>query len=244
VVVHLGGYDFHCSVRESQNSVEYEALKEQLFGSFEEASTRELLQVIDKTFDGENFSLKDLFKDERRKIGRLLLRDALDRSRSHYQRIFEESRDVMRLLASMKIPAPDSLRHAAEYVLTLKLEEMVGDLRVSDNSDLDLGEAVASLVREATMTGCTLDFSALKNAIESTVHSILESYRDSRDESSVESALKFLILADELGLKLDLWRLQNQFWGLLNEPGEKTETTRPLIGEFSDKLGFSNRGVQ
>jgi alpha-amylase/alpha-mannosidase (GH57 family) len=237
-VVHLGGYDFHCSVRERQNSVEYEELKEKLFGSFEEGSTRELLQMIDKVFDGENFSLKDLFKDERRKIGRLLLRDALDRSRSHYQRIYEESRDVMRLLASMKIPAPDSLKHAAEYVLTLKLEEMVGDLSAGNNSDLDLREAVETLVREAAMTGSRVDFSALKNAIESTVHSRLEFYRDSSDESSVESALKFLTLADELGLKLDLWRLQNQFWNLLNHSSKNNVNVSGLIAKLADKLRF------
>jgi len=172
------------------------------------------------------------------------LRDALDRSRGHYQRIYEESRDVMRLLASMKIPAPDSLRHAAEYVLTLKLEEMVGDLSASDNRDLDLGEAVASLVREAAMTGSRVDFSALKNAVESTVHSRLESYPDSDDEANAESALKFLTLADELGLKLDLWRLQNQFWNLLNHSRTNDVDSNGLIAKLGDKLKFSSRMVQ
>jgi alpha-amylase/alpha-mannosidase (GH57 family) len=244
VVLHLGGYDFHCSVRERLPSSDYEELKESLFGSFDEGSTRNLLQAIDAGFDGENFALIDLFRDERRKIGRLLLRDALDRSRAHYQRIYEESRDVMRLLASMKIPAPESLQHAAGYVLTAKLEETVAELTVGEISDVRLGEVVAVVLREASMIGCKVDLSGLKHEIERVVHSRLESYRSSGDEARAESALRFLNLADQLEVKLDLWGLQNLFWVLLNEPGEKTETARALIGELGAKLKFSERMVQ
>ncbi len=244
VVLHLGGYDFHCSVRERLPSADYEALKEKLFGSFDEGSTRHLMQAIDAGFDGNNFALKDLFRDERRKIGRLLLRDALDRSRDHYQRIYEESRDVMRLLASMKIPAPDSLKHAAEYVLTARLEETVAELNVGEVSDVRLGEVVAAVLREAAMIGCKVDLSALKHAIERVVHSRLESYRSSGDEARAESALRFLDLADQLEVRLDLWRLQNLFWNVLNEPAEKTETAPALIGELGNKLKFSSRVVQ
>jgi alpha-amylase/alpha-mannosidase (GH57 family) len=244
VVLHLGGYDFHCSVRKRLSSAGYEELKESLFGRFDEGSTRDLLQTIDAGFEGDTFALKDLFRDERRKIGRQLLRDALDRSRAHYQRIYEESRDVMRLLASMKIPAPDSLRLAAEYVLTARLEETVAELTVGETSDVRLGEVVAALLREGSMIGCKVDLSALKHAIERIAHSKLESYRSSGDEARAESALRFLDLADQLEVSLDLWQLQNLFWSLLNEPGERTETSRALIHELGDKLKFSERMVQ
>lgn len=244
VVLHLGGYDFHCSVRERLPSSDYQELKEKLFGSFDEGSTRDLLQAIDAGFDGENFALKDLFRDERRKIGRLLLRDALDRSRAHYQRIYEETRDVMRLLASMKIPAPDSLKQAAECVLTARLEESVAELSVGDISEVRLGEVVAAVFREASMMGCKVDLSGLKHAFERVVHSRLESYRSSGNDARAESALKFLTLADQLEVRLDLWQLQNLFWSLLNAPGERTETARVLIHELGAKLNFSGRMVE
>jgi hypothetical protein len=104
-------------VRENLPPEGYEALKERLFAGFTEDSTRDLLHAIDAV-DGDVFAMEDLFNDERRKIGRLLLKDALDRSRDHYRRIYEESRDVMRLLRSMSIPAPESLKRATEYVLS------------------------------------------------------------------------------------------------------------------------------
>jgi alpha-amylase/alpha-mannosidase (GH57 family) len=239
VVLHLGGYDFHCSVRKRLPVDQYEKLVETLFRSLNEDSTRDLLRAIDAGFDGESFALKDLFNDERRKIGRLLLGDALERSRDHYRRIYEESRDVMRLLASMKIPAPDSLRQAAEYVLTQRLEQACLDLKKETLSETQLSEAAAVILREAESLGCTVDLSGLKGALEEFVYSSLVAYRTHRDETKAESALHFLRLAERLGVSLDLWRLQNLFWKLLNDPKGKGESGQALMNELSVKLKFN-----
>lgn len=244
VVLHLGGYDFHCTVRERLSADEYEGLMEKLFRSFNEDSTRDLLRAIDAGVDGDSFALKDLFDDERRKIGRLLLGDALDRSRDHYRRIYEESRDVMRLLTSMKIPAPDSLKKPAEYVLSQKLEQACSELKREALSEAQLSEAAASILREAESLDCEVDLSGLKGALEEFVHSSLVAYRAHRDEAKAESAIHFLRLAERLGVSLDLWRLQNLFWALLHEPNEKAERARGSMDELADKLKFSERVVR
>jgi alpha-amylase/alpha-mannosidase (GH57 family) len=244
VVLHLGGYDFHCVVRERLSADAYEELTEKLFRSFNEDSTRNLLRAIDAGVDGESFALKDLFDDERRKIGRLLLGDALERSRDHYRRIYEESRDVMRLLASMKIPVPETLSKAAEYVLTSRLEEATDELSGEEISDVHLREVATAVFREAETLGCKVDSSRFKSAMERLVYSRLESYRSTRDEARAGSALRFLKLAEQLDVNLDLWRLQNLFWTLLNEPNEKIEPAQASMDELGDKLEFSERVVQ
>lgn len=246
VVLHLGGYDFHCSVRErlpagepaDERAHEYDDLVETLFRSFNEDSTRNLLRTIDTGFDGDSFALKDLFNDERRKIGRLLMGDAIERSRDHYKRIYDESRDVMRLLASMKIPAPDSLKHAAEYVLTQRLEQACLELKREGLSETQLSEAVASILREAESLGCEVDISGLKDALEEFVHSSLVAYRAHRDEAKAESAIHFLRLAEELGVSLDLWRLQNLFWALSCERSGTGDRSQQAMRELADKLSF------
>jgi len=243
VVLHLGGYDFHCVVREGLPAEDYESLKDKLCRGLAEESTRNLLHAIDACVDGDTFALKDLFNDERRKIGRLLLKDALERSRDHYRRIYEESRDVMRLLASMKIPAPESLKRATEYVLSQRLEHACVELKQEALSEAQLSEVAASVFREAESLGCKVDFSGLKEALEQLVYSRLEAYRANRDAGSAESAIHFLRLADQLGVSLDRWRLQNLFWELLNEPGEISEAAGSLMDELGDKLDFSKQAV-
>jgi len=52
-----------------------------------------------------------------------------------------------------------------------------------------------------------------------------------------------LRLADQIGVSLDLWRLQNLFWELQNETGANSETGGPLINELADRLKFSEQIV-
>ena len=244
VILHLGGYDFHCTVREHLPEDALEDLKEKLFGSLGDDSTRNLLHAIDTSVAGESFALKDLFNDERRKIGGLLLKDALERSRDHYRRIYEESREVMRLLKSLKIPAPESLKRATEYVLTQRLEQACSELKRETLSEAQLNEVASSVLREAESLGCKVDLSNLKVALEQIVYSRLEAYRAISDESKAESAIHFLRLAEQLNVGLDLWRLQNLFWDVVREARQKTETARALMNELGDKLKFSTQVVQ
>jgi hypothetical protein len=244
VVLHLGGYDFHCVVREGFGAADYETLKEKLCSGLGEDSTRNLLHAIDASVDGDIFALKDLFNDERRKIGRLLLKDAIERSRDHYRRIYEESRDVMRLLASMRIPAPESLKRATEYVLSQRLEQACSELKGGTLSESQLSEAAASVFREADSLGCKVDLSGLKEALEQIIYRRIETYRANRDAGSAESAIHFLRLAEELGVGLGFWRLQNLFWELLNEANEKSEPALGLIDELGDRLKFSKQAIE
>lgn len=243
VVLHLGGYDFHCVVRERPVG-EYTELKKALFHSFAEDSTRSLLQVIDARVDGVSFELKDLFTDERRKIGRLLLKDAIERSREHYKRIHEESRDVMRLLASMNIPAPESLKRATEYVLSHTLDQACVDLKRDALSEAQLRETAASVFREADSLGCRVDSSSLKDALEHVAYSRLEAYRARGDESKALSAIHILRLAEELKVELDPWRLQNLVWELLSGRDVSSEHDGDLIRELAKKLKFNQRAIQ
>ena len=244
VVLHMGGYDFHCVVREGCTAEEYESLKDKLCRGLGEDSTRNLLYAIDAGVSGDGFALKDLFNDERRKIGRLLLKDALERSRDHYRRIYEESRDVMRLLASMRIPAPESLRRATEYVLSQRLEQACAELKREALSEIQLSEVAASVFREAESLGCKVDPTGLKAVLEQIVHSRLETYRTRRDNGNAESAIHFLRLAEQLGVGLGLWRMQNLFWELLNEREERNESGQALMREMGDKLKFSSSAVK
>jgi alpha-amylase/alpha-mannosidase (GH57 family) len=240
ILLHLGGYDFHCAVGEMIPADRYEAVKDDLFHRFRDDSTRNLLQAIDSRVGGQSFALKDLFIEERRKIGRLLAKDALERSRDHYRRIYEESCDVMRLLASMKVPAPESLKRAAEYVLSQKLEKACVELKNGSLTETQLSEVTAAMFREAESLGCKVDVSVLKEALNQIVCARLEAYRVNRDAGSAESALKFLRLANHLRVELGLWRLQNLFWELLSKPSGITNSIE-VMTELGEKLRFSER---
>jgi alpha-amylase/alpha-mannosidase (GH57 family) len=243
VVLHLGGYDFHCLVRERASDKAYNEFKEKIFRVFNEDSTRNLLLALDDGVECESFALKDLFNDERRKIGRLLLGDALERSRDHYRRIYEESRDVMRLLATMKIPAPEGLKHAVEYVLSQRLEQASSDLRADAQSQSSFPEVTAAILREAESLGCRVDLTSVANALERVVSSTLIAYGTHKEPAFAEGAAMFLRLAEQLGVRLEKWELQNLFWVLLTST-EHNGAAAPAIRELGERLRFGEAIVE
>ncbi|HEY3129873.1 MAG TPA: DUF3536 domain-containing protein [Acidobacteriota bacterium] len=242
-VLHLGGYDFHCAVTAAASLKERPLLQEKLFHSFVEDSTHDLLKAIDVTLGGETFAFKDLFTEERRKIGRLLLKDAVERARTHYRRIYEESQDVARLLVNLRIPMPNSLRIAAEYMLGLRLRHAAAQLKEDAISPVELRDISAAVFRESAALGCKVDLSVLKEALEQAAYLRLTAYRSSRDETKAQDAAGYLDIAEQLGVGLELWRLQNLFWQVLNDAREITEEGLALIAELADKLGFSRAVV-
>jgi hypothetical protein len=116
------------------------------------------------------------------------------------------------------------------------------DLRRETLSETQLSEAAASVFREAESLGCKVDVAGLREALEQLVYERLEAYRANRDAGSAESAIHFLLLAERLGVSLDLWRLQNLLWELLNETKDDAEndSTRDL----SERLKFSPSRVR
>jgi hypothetical protein len=64
--------------------------------------------------------------------------------------------------------------------------------------------------------------------------------------SAVESAasgIHFLRLAERLGTGLELWRLQNMFWELMNASPKTVDTTQDIMTELGNKLGFDELPV-
>jgi len=243
-VLHLGGYDFHCAVTDRVPPEEREQLRDKLLRSFAEDSTRDLLRVIETHLGGDGFALKDLFVDERRKIGRLLLEDALEDARSHYEHIYEESRDVMQPLVNLRVPVPEALRMAAEYVLSLRLRQAAAELRDQAISHVELQEVAAAVFREAAALGCQVDPTGLKEALDQAVYLSLVAYRAEPDPVKAERVIRFLKLAAEFGIKPDLWRLQNLFWELLNDARPTAEPAPALAAELGEQLDFSPAMMQ
>jgi hypothetical protein len=243
-VLHLGGYDFHCVVTDRHSLKEFGEIEQKLLHSFAEGSTVNLLKIMDSVLGSETFAFKDLFTEERRKIGRLLLKDAIERARGHYQQIYEESREIVRLLVDLKIPMPEALRIAAKYVLSLRLRQAAAKLNDNAISRSELREVVAAVFREEAAEEDKVNLSELKEALEGAAFSKLMVYKAGGDEAAAEDASDFLGIAQDFRIDLDLWRLQNLFWELLNHEVRTSDKGLAVSRDLGTKLGFSPPVVQ
>jgi len=63
------------------------------------------------------------------------------------------------------------------------------------------------------------------------------------NDVNVESAIRFLGLAKQMGVGLDLWRLQNVFWEVVSQQKERVGSADDLLFALADALKFSGRMV-
>jgi len=75
-VLHFSGADFRCGVRryDADRSVR---TAERLFESFNRLSLAQVVREIDREFPGREYTLRDLFLDERREVAGRLLQETM-----------------------------------------------------------------------------------------------------------------------------------------------------------------------
>ncbi|MCI0659730.1 MAG: DUF3536 domain-containing protein, partial [Acidobacteria bacterium] len=67
-VLHQGDHSLICGVREFMGDAAFVAMHEEITEAFSRSDIPEVIHLIDRNFEVHNYSLWDLFRDERRKI--------------------------------------------------------------------------------------------------------------------------------------------------------------------------------
>jgi len=210
-VLHLGDHNISGGVREFQGDVAYEKLCSEIVEVFERGDLPEILRVVDRDFGSASFTLRLLFRDEQRRILRLILNQALEEAETFYRQLFEHYAPMMRFMADLHIPPPRRFQIAAEFTLNSLLR------RELDAGKIDLDRVHALLV-ESKRTGISLDAQTLEFAMRGATERLAEKWFG--DPESME---RLHALSDAAGLApafpfpTDLSKAQNLFFKLLQD---------------------------
>jgi len=117
-VLHFGSSDFRCGLRPFADAGQHLEIERTLFSRLAQLSLAQVLREIDRIFMGRDYTLRDLFLDERRKMASLLLRDAMRRYETDYHEVYESNRRLMEVLREIDSPIPTALRVAADVSRT------------------------------------------------------------------------------------------------------------------------------
>lgn len=89
-VLHMGDHNFACGVLQGPENGEDQQLKELLTSSFSRVEPAEIIRLLDEGFGKKVYSLRWLFRDEQRKILRLILDETLTHAEAAYRSIYEQ----------------------------------------------------------------------------------------------------------------------------------------------------------
>ncbi len=241
-VLHFGAADFRCGIAPWRGPAQHAEVEASLFGRFERASFARVLREIDRFFPGRDYSLRDLFLDERRRVAQAMLEGTLRRYEDRYVEIFEDNRRLMEFLREIDSPVPAPLRVAADVTITARLLAALDRARLGTidiaTAERELGELVAL----ARRLDAHLRLAPVRRRVEALVLDQLAALVAGRNPAArAAECVAILALAERLGLRLDLWGAQNRVWDWAGS--SRVTLDRDTAAELARRLWFDEAAL-
>jgi len=200
--LHFGDYNLNCGIRVSLDEQSYQKLVEDMTSAFSKADIPEVLRLMDKEL-GSAYSLKSLFRDDRRAILDQILNASLEEAEGAYRQIYERHIPLAHFLRDLGVPLPKAIREAAEFALNSHLRQAFAD------EDMDL-EQIRKLLDEARSGNITLESTTLEFTMRQTLERLFERFaREPRDPALVEQLEAIVDMVRSLPFQVVLWTAQN-----------------------------------
>jgi alpha-amylase/alpha-mannosidase (GH57 family) len=211
-VLHWGDHNFSCCVVSCESEEPFKPIVEVVAESFTRADFTETFRLLEQHFGPSTYSLRSLFRDEKRKILDILLASTLTDAEAIYRQLYEYNTPLIRFVTSLGNPPPDFLHYAANFVLNLSLKGAFED------EELDF-EHIENLLDEARLAGVSIDAATLEMVIRKKIERLGERFATGIDDLSTLQQLNGLItLLGSLPFQVNTWKVQNIFFELLNSP--------------------------
>ena len=230
-VVHFGDHNMHGGVARLESEDAYRDLAKTVQEAFSRSDLAETIHLLDRGFSGHTYSLKNLFRDEQRKVLRGVVESNVEVSEGSYQHMYDPTVPLLRFLSDCGVPIPAALKATAEIALNGRLR------RALDTADLDL-PAIQTLLEEARIAGIPLHKAELEFVLRRNLERAAREFFD--NPRSLEVLRKFrqeLEAARTLPLPLELWSVQNHCYAIRERvyPAMKGRAEAAWRTEF-DKL--------
>lgn len=210
-VLHFGDHNLNGGVSVDLDDEHYSELVAQTHEAMERADLSQVLRVLDDHFSGLTYSLKSLFRDEQRKVLRLVLEPLMAEAESLYREFYERNAPLMRAITDIGAPVPRRLLAAAQIALDIELE------RAARRDEID-ADRFRGLLQEAATAGVRIDEEGLGYALAETVLRLARQAQQRPED--IDALIRWrdaACLASSLAIKVDLWNAQNVYWDMLQE---------------------------
>jgi hypothetical protein len=214
-VIHLGETELTGGVRPAGVGGHYEAMKRDLSEDIRVNGISSVIRVLDEYFMEPLLSIRNLFRDEQRRILNLLCDTTLSEAESAFRQLHERYDPLMRFHAALGVPLPKVLRTAAEFDVNMQLRRMAAA------DELPLGD-LESRLRESRDERVTLDETTLMSLTAAIERAAGDFARNSDDLERLERWESLVAIVRDAGVDVDLRRPQNDYYRL-------KKAVRPVI---------------
>src|SRR5260370_4457005 len=227
-VIHFGDHNVHGGVATFTGDDAYRDLAKSVREAFSSSDIAATIHLIDQCMGGRTYSLKNLFRDEQRKVLQEILKPALKANEDAFRQLYENQAALLRFMHDLHIPVPKDIRITAELALNAILRR---ELR-ADELNLDQIQGILEDVRVAYAPLDTEELEMVRRRNIERSTALL-----SEHPIEIERLQKFRELvaaARSLPFPLVLWSLQNLCYSVLEKvyPEMRERGESAWIGEF------------
>jgi alpha-amylase/alpha-mannosidase (GH57 family) len=205
--LHLGGWDFHCCIKEFDGRLAYTELKQKLFNELKQASAAQVILTMNRLMGDHSFSLQHLFAEERQRIVRLLTVQTKKHLDQLYTQVYRENYSMLAAFQREEMPVPQELKVAAEVALSYRCLETAKILEQEIEAAAIIDSALAELkttATEANYLECWLNIPDVKLILEQTIVRLLWRLLYDGNPSTLEADVARIDTAIALGQQLRL----------------------------------------
>jgi hypothetical protein len=160
--------------------------------------------------------LRSLFRDEQRRIVRIILSSTVAEAEAAYLQLYEHHAALMRFINSLGTPMPREFAAAVEYALNSLLR------RACASDELD-GERIRNLLREAQAGNIMLDKTTLEFTLRRKIESLAVRFvSDPSDTDKLEDLNTALRIIKQMPFPVNPWSAQNRVYAIKNQAFEFT----------------------
>ncbi len=196
-----------------------------------------MVREIDREFPGRDYTLRDLFLDERRRLAGQLLDETMRRYEDDYLQIYESNRRLIDFLREIDSPVPRPLQVATDVALTHQAQQCA---RALAEGKVDLMTAQSELLATAQVArrlGARIDPAAVQAPVTDLLHTLVERLLAGEARDAAPQLAGILELSARLGLHLDLWDAQNRLW----DAAEEVRIEPDQLARLARALWFDER---
>jgi alpha-amylase/alpha-mannosidase (GH57 family) len=208
-VLHFGDHNLHGGVRRFQSEEAYRELGKAAREAFARSDLGAAIQILDKGFGERMYSLKELFRDEQRKVLTEVLESTVESSAAVYRQMYGEHAPLVRFLSDCGFPIPVEMKATAEVALNGLLRKAL------DSPELDL-PAIQGYLEESQTAGIPLDQTGLEITLRRNLERIAERFLE--DPHHLPRLVKFREAVEKartLPFSVVLWQVQNRCYQIL-----------------------------
>jgi len=210
-VLYLGDHHLFAAVQGRMTDEQFRQNRQNLNKAFRKGDSNEVMRLMNTAFDGKNYSLTHLFKDQQRQILNDLLESTWEEIESSFRHIYEHNYAIMQMIRNMNMPLPKALSAPAEFILNQDLCAAI------EADEIDL-HRLKDLAEEAEGLSLSLDRERLSFEGSRRINRLTRQWQQSPDDldllSSIEKGLEILHM---LTPDMDLQHAQNVFFMMARE---------------------------